>query len=473
MAVFDTRGMLRRCPACDSAVAEDAAQCGSCGAALGEDPGEDAGAQRPKVSGAVFGSAGLFGLGAGTSGFASGVSSFFRGLFQSLGEAGVKLLGLKTGPAALDENPWAGGEAIGAGALIRRRFYRLTFTWRTGLRETSLIDFYRSLASYSEAGVGFHDALSRIEKNELSPAMKRVIREIRTDLLDGATLGQAFGKHEYLFDSLHVALIEVGESLGTISENMKMLVEIIIEKQAIKDQLAKKAVQPVTLIFLANYVMTIPILMTKGIFGYIAAIIPPTLFFAFAIFCFVIVFPVLGAAMGARLRDRVVLELPAFGTIARTSALSRFARALGAAIGAGVNMEKSLRMAARASGNVVVEDAVIAALPFVKERGLAPGLERGGILPPEIAAVLAHGEQSGKLAPTLQQIAKDAAAKAARGIAILGGIFSFLVLAVTAIYAVLKSMTTVLSMIGGDGGGLRPGFKGFDPFNDPRLPKRR
>lgn len=436
-----------------------------------DDPPDEQPAPRPPVSGAVFGSAGgLFGLGAGTSGVAAGVVGFLHGLFQSLGEAGVKILGLKTGPAALDENPWR-GEDSGAVALVRRRLYRVTFTWRTGLRETSLIDFYRSLASYSEAGVGFHDALARIEKAELSHAMKRVIHEIRTDLLDGATLSQAFGKHEYLFDPLHVALIEVGESLGTVSDNMKLLVEVIVEKQALRDQIAKKMVQPVTLIVIANYVMTIPIFMTKGLFGYLAAITPPTLFFLFAAFCFVILFPVLGSAMGPRLRDRILLELPAFGTIARQLSLSRFSRALGAAIGAGVEMEKSLRMAAKATGNRVVEEAVLASIPFVKERGLADGLARGGVLPPEIAALIAHGEQSGKLTPTLLQVSKDAREKAARGITILSGIFAFAVLAVSAIYAVLKSLSTVFSMMGGGGIG-RPGMPAFDPFNDPRLPRR-
>lgn len=428
-------------------------------------------APRPAASGAVFGSAGgLFGLGKGASGAAAGVVGFLRGLLDSLGEAAVKILGLKTGPAALDENPWR-GDAAGAVALVRRRLYRVTFTWRTGLRETSLIDFYRSLASYSEAGVGFHDALARIEKAELSKAMQRVIREIRTDLLDGATLSEAFGRHEYLFDPLHVALIDVGESLGTVSDNMKLLVELIVEKQAIRDQIARKMVQPVMLIVIANYVMTIPIFMTQGLFGYFAAITPPTLFFVFAAFFFVIVFPVLGSAMGPGIRDRIVLELPAFGSIARQSALARFARALGAAIGAGVEMEKSLRMAARATGNRVVENAVLGAIPFVKERGLADGLARGGVLPPEIAALLAHGEQSGKLTPTLLQISRDARDKATRGITVLSGIFAFAVLAISAIYAVLKSLSTVFSMMGAGGIG-RPGMPVFDPFNDPRLPRR-
>lgn len=439
----------------------------------GEEPDEedivDEPPSRPAVSGTVFGNAGLFGLG-GAGGIAATVAGFLTGLVQSLGQAAVTILGLKTGPAALDENPWR-GEDTGAAALIKRRFYRVTFTWRTGLREASLIDFYRSLASYSEAGVGFHDALSRIEKAELSESMQRVIREIRTDLLDGATLGEAFGRHEYLFDPLHIALIEVGESLGTVSDNMKMLVEIIVEKQAMRDQIAKKMVQPIALIVIANYVMTIPILMTKGLVGYFLAIAPPTIFFAFMIFFGVIVVPVLGSAMGPRLRDRILLELPAFGTIARTNSLARFARAMSAAIGAGVEMEKSLRMAARATGNRIVEDAVLGAIPFVKERGLADGLAKGGVLPADIAAVLKHGEASGKLTPTLLQISKDARERAAKGIAILGGILAFAVLVISAVYAVLKSLSTVMGMLGPEGIG-RPGIRGFDPFNDPRLPPR-
>lgn len=391
---------------------------------------------------------------------AGALGSVAGAAWQSGGEAIVRVLGLKTGEAALDDNPFRSGDGLGAEALFRRRLFRVTFPWRTGLSEASLVPLYRDLAKYSESGIGFHDALSRLEKTQPNAAMRRVLREIRDDLVAGATLGVAFARHEYLFDTLHVALIEVGESLGTVAENMRMLIEIVQEKEAIRRSIRARMAQPLVLVFLANYVLTIPIFMLSGLFAYLGAIIPPTLFFAFAILCFVVLFPVMGAAIGPRTRDRFLIDVPVFGTIARSNALARFARALGAAVGAGIEIDRSLRMAARATGNEVMAEAVIAAIPLVREHGLAEGLERGGLLTPGLAAEVAHGETTGTLAPTLLVISRDASERAAQATKTVGGILAFAVLAISAIYAVFKSLGVVL------GGVTRGGFGGgpFDPF---------
>lgn len=405
---------------------------------------------------ALFGSAGSGGF-AGTLGNAVGT------VWQSAGEAVVRVLGLKTGESALDDNPFR-GEALGADALFRRRLYRVTFPWRTGLTETALVPLYRDLAKYAEAGIGFHDALSRLETVQPNAAMRRVIREIREDLVAGATLGEALRRHEYLFDALHVALVEVGESLGTVAENMRMLIEIVQEKEEIRRAIRRRMAQPIVLVFLANYVLTLPIFMLGGVLAYVGAILPPTLFFLFAVFSFVVLFPVLGAAIGPRMRDRLLIDIPVFGSIARQNALARFSRALGAAIGAGVEIDRSLRMAARATGNEVMRDAVVEAIPLVGEHGLAEGLERAGVLPRAIASEVAHGETTGTLAPTLLTIAKDARDRAAHATNVVGGMLAFAVLAVSALYAVFKSLGVVLGGLGSlrEGGGFGGGP--FDPF---------
>lgn len=451
MALLDTRGVFRRCPHCDTAVSDDARACVACGEKLDETATRQAGGARPGAPPrAVFGAAGgLFGLalGAGTSGFSAAAQGVMVGVGRSFGEVAVKLLGMKTGEGALDVNPWADfkrDEKPDAVTLFKRRIYRILFPFRTGIREDALITLYRDLAKYAESGVGFHDALARIERTNKSPVMKRMLHEVREDVLGGSTLADAFGKHEYLLDPLHVALIDVGESLGTVADNMRLAVEIIEERKALRTSLLRKLIQPIGLIFIANYVLTIPIFYVGGIFAYASTVALPTMMIAAGFFFATILVPVVIAAMGRDITDRIRIELPAFGTIARANALGRFARALGAALEAGVEVEKSLRLSARAADNVVIARAIEAAIPFVRDEGLAAGLHHGGVIPDDVAADLSHGEATGTLGPTLRQVSKDARERAARGTTIVGGIFAFAMILFSALYCVFEVFTKVV-----------------------------
>lgn len=412
------------------------------------------------------------GLGRGTSGISAAIEGFFEQLFHAFGAAAVRLLGLKTGADALDENPWAtttaSGAPLDAATLLRRRLYRLTFGWRTSISEASLISFYRDLAKYADSGVGFHDALARLEKSARSPVLARVLREVREDLFAGKTLADAFGKHAYLFEPLHLALLEVGENLGTLGDNMRLLVETIEERRELRRALARKFVQPIGLILIANYVLTLPIFVAAGLLGYLETIALPTLFLVSALLFVVVVIPVLAAAAGRETTDRLKLSLPAFGSIARANALARFSRALGAALGAGVEMGKSLTLSAKAADNAVVSRAVLAALPEVQRLGLAEGLKAGGVLPEEIAAELAHGEATGTVAPTLAQISKDARAKAARGTAVLGAILSFSLIVFSALYCVYSVFTKAVFATRGAANGLVHPVHGLKPIRTVR-----
>ncbi|HVO31288.1 MAG TPA: type II secretion system F family protein [bacterium] len=462
----------RRCPNCHTAVGDDAVECSACGASLAASAQGPRAAAAGAASGAgnpVFGNAGgnvfaALGLGKGTSAISGAVEGFVEQLFQAFGETAVRLLGMKTGAAAIDDNPWAVTRNASAEDLFKRRLYRLTFGWRTRLSEKDLIGLYRDLAKYADAGVGFHDALGRLEKSTKSAVLARVLHEIRSDLLDGSTLGDAFGKHAYLFEPLHLALLEVGESLGTLGDNMRLLVETIEERRDLRRQIARKFVQPIGLIFIANYVLTIPVFMAAGMLGYLETVLPPTFAIGFLGFTALVVVPVVTAAAGRDLTDRVKFSLPAFGSIARANALARFARALGAALGAGVEVGKALAISAKAADNVVVAKAVTAAMPLVQEHGLAEGLKRGGVLPEEIAAELAHGEATGTVAPTLAQIAKEARGRAARGTAILGGILSFAMIVFSVLYCVYSVFTKALFGARNATHGLTHPLKGLKHF---------
>ncbi len=480
MALLDSRGVFRRCPECDTAVADDATICGACGATLEAASRRIGGKKGPggkepkKIANPVFGTANPLGLIAGnsfTGGAADVLGDAFSKIGNAAGELAVKLLGYEVGEKALDDNPYR-GEALGLGALFRRQLYRLLFPFRTGLREANLIKLYRDMAKYADSGIGFHDALARLEKTQKSPVLARMLAEIRRDLHEGATLHEAFARHSYLLEPIHLALIEVGESLGTVGDSMRQLVELIEERRELRRQILRKMFFPCAAIAIATYLFPIALLVFGNPLMYLRAVLPPTFVFATMAFAWWVFLPMMLAAAGRGITDHVKLVIPAFGTIARANALARFARALSAAIAAGVEIDKSLRMAALAADNHVVETAVRNAIPLVKERGLAEGLEAGGVLPDDVAGDVEHGERTGTLSETLLQVSKDAHERAARGTAVMAAAFGFGL----TFLAVLYSVYTVFTKMFMIGSGVRPNLSVPDvkvpsPFD--AFPKRR
>src|SRR5687768_7407171 len=130
MALLDSRGVFRRCPECDTAVADDARECAACGAAL-EEASRNVGGKRPggtepkRYADPVFGTANPLGLLAGSA-LTGNAADALGGAFSKIGQAGgevvVKLLGYEVGEKALDENPFR-AQPSGFGALLRRQLY--------------------------------------------------------------------------------------------------------------------------------------------------------------------------------------------------------------------------------------------------------------------------------------------------------------------------------------------------------------
>ncbi len=304
---------------------------------------------------------------------------------------------------------------------------------------------YRDLGRFAESGMGFHQALAQLEEDAGSDTMRRALAAVRADLAAGATLREAFGRQDHLFRPLDLAMLEVGESLGTVGPCTRQLVEEIDQSRARRDAVVRRFVQPFLLFVLANYVLTVPILLLRGLPGYLRTISLPTLGLAAAAAIVGVVLPAIADTLGPRVRDRILLGLPVIGSIVRDMATARFARTLAAAIGAGVEIGKSVRLAARAAGNDVVETAILDALPRAQQIGLGKGFEAGGVLSRSEAAELRAGEATGTAVEALRRIASEASARASRAATALGGILSLGLLGLSAIYAVASVFLAVFA----------------------------
>jgi len=110
---------------------------------------------------------------------------------------------------------------------------------------------------------------------------------------------------------------------------------------------------------------------------------------------------------GRRTMERLVLQLPLFGTGMSRFALVRFCRMLGTLVGSGVPLIAALRVAREAIGNQVLADTVTSAIENVqKGNPLARSLEECRLLfPASVIEMVSVAEESGRLDQELVRLA--------------------------------------------------------------------
>jgi type IV pilus assembly protein PilC len=139
---------------------------------------------------------------------------------------------------------------------------------------------------------------------------------------------------------------------------------------------------------------------------------------AFIINFWYIVFPALGGLGYALMHyirtpkgkarfHRIILKLPPVNVIIKKVAVARFARTYSSLIGAGVSVIESLNVTARAIGNTVYEEALIAASERVQNgEPLSKVIgENEELFPAILAQMLSVGEETGQTDTVLVKVA--------------------------------------------------------------------
>jgi len=101
---------------------------------------------------------------------------------------------------------------------------------------------------------------------------------------------------------------------------------------------------------------------------------------------------------GKALIDRFLLRAPLIGDLTQTSILERTCRILSSMLRAGVDLPRSLTIAAESSNNAVYRDALLAIREDTMEgQGLAGPVSRSGLFPGAARQMFRVGEETGTL----------------------------------------------------------------------------
>lgn len=298
------------------------------------------------------------------------------------------------------------------------------------VKAKELAVFTRQFSVMIDAGLPLVQCLDILAEQQQNPFFKDVLRQVRQNVEEGATLFSALEKHPKVFDGLYTHMVEAGETGGVLDLILQRLATLIEKVVKLKRNIVSASIYPAAVILVAIAAVAIILVVVIPQFEQIflgllgpGEVLPLPTRIVVGVSNFLagwggigLLAGIIGAAVGVRAYyktqkgrwqiDALLLKLPIFGSILRKIAVARFSRILSTLLSSGVPILQSLDITAKTAGNVIIEDAILKVRAGV-ERGenFVEPLKATEVFPHMVGQMIGVGEQTGALDAMLGKIA--------------------------------------------------------------------
>jgi type IV pilus assembly protein PilC len=304
----------------------------------------------------------------------------------------------------------------GAGAGRRRR-----------IKMSAFLIFNQEMIALLKAGLPVVHSFEILLERQESPALRRVLADVKERVNAGASISEAFAEQGDLFPRLYWTSLKAGEKSGEIESVLRRYLKYQKTVLALSRKVLSTLVYPAILILLS--IVLIAILMTvvipkfQDFFGEFGGELPllTVIVIRSAGFLRDNILWILGALAaaglflsrwiktpaGAEWGDRILLRIPVIGGIFRRFSITQFTRSLATLLGGGTPLVPALENAADAIGNRYLSRSVRDVVPRVREGGeLWKALEGTGLFTNLTIEMVKVGETSGALEEMLSSVSE-------------------------------------------------------------------
>ncbi|MFH1012590.1 MAG: type II secretion system F family protein [Candidatus Peregrinibacteria bacterium] len=305
------------------------------------------------------------------------------------------------------------------------------FSWNIelgGIGRKDILFFTRHLAIAIKNGLTLQDGLEMLYDDTSKHSFKKVIGEILENIRSGKSFHEGLEKYPKHFSAIYINLIKTGEMAGTLEQNLLHLAEELRKAEELRQKIKSAMMYPM-LIFVAVIGLGLSVALfilpkILPLFKSLDVKLPLTtrgLIFVADIFAEhgikvsigIIVFAVLflwfvKQKFSQPITHRVVLKLPIVSGIIKNIQVEQFARTLGTLLNSGITLDRSLRITADATGNLVYKKAILSFITEVEKGGsMASAMLAYPSLFPKIASrMVGMGERTGSLDTTLTYVSQ-------------------------------------------------------------------
>lgn len=351
--------------------------------------------------------------------------------------------------------------------MLENIFFRLS------LKEKML--FSRHMEVMIKSGMQILQGLEILKKQTKSKAFSKILDQIISDVKNGHFLSAGLERYPNVFGDFFINLVRVGETSGTLAENLQYLTEELKKKDELKKKVRGAMIYPIVILFAT---LGITSLMTFVIFPKILPVLtslnvklPLVTRIFIVISSFMIKYGIwvftgivaLGIGIFLMLRvpavrfrwHKLLIGIPFVGTMVQTVNIISLSRTIGLLLRAGIRIVEALEITSSTMSNLVYKKEI---------KNVAEGVRKGDqmskyfidnpkVFPPIFAQMIVVGENTGKLDESILFLADfyeselDEATKAMSNflepvmLLTMGMIVTFVALAIiTPIYAITQTL---------------------------------
>lgn len=290
------------------------------------------------------------------------------------------------------------------------------------------ITFTRQMATLIGAGLPLATSLRTVIEQTQNKSMKAIVEEILAGVESGKSLHEAFSHHPDVFNGVYLALIQAGETSGTLDMALKRLADQEEKDAAMMSRIRGALVYPaiilVVIIAVLAFMMIAVVPQVEDLYedmhqelpGLTKFLVDITNFFGQFWWVILIIlvatiggmyYSVKRTAFGRKAMDTVKISAPIFGALFKKLYVSRFARTCEMMLATGVPMLDSVKISIEAVNNVVVEEEYSKALEIIKSgKPLSESLKEREYMLPLVHQMASIGEESGKIDEMLGKAAQ-------------------------------------------------------------------
>ena len=290
-----------------------------------------------------------------------------------------------------------------------------------------VMNFSRQLAVFMAAGIPIMEALEVIVEETSGNLMKNVIVNMIESLRNGDTFAAAAAAHPEAFPNYYVGILESAELTGNLDTVLTQLADYMDRDGKARAKITSALIYPsvvagmsvVTVLVLAVFVLPRFVVFFNSLHAKLPLVTRMLLNFSGYVtkFWYLIVLGVILVVAGfiatrrsesgkARL-DSLLLKLPVVGNLTQVAILERVCRILSSLIKAGVDLPRSMAVAAESANNAVYRKALEGIREDMMEgQGLAGPIARTGLFPGAAKQMFRVGEETGTLDQQLEVAAE-------------------------------------------------------------------
>lgn len=290
----------------------------------------------------------------------------------------------------------------------------------------SLISSIRQLGVMTNAGISIHDSVKEVTKTTEDKRLKAIFEDIDDALNSGQSLTDALSPYRLDVGDVTIAMVELGENTGNMSESLLKLAQILEEIRDNKKKFKSALRYPIIVVIAISIAFTILMVYVvpkfKEIFEKLHSQLPlPTRILLFMeniihnygwyLLAFIIVTIATVKFLYAnnkdfkRSFDKNILKVYLFGKIIFNSTMYRFTMIFTQLISAGIPIADALDTAVLTVDNETIKDK-LSNVTISVQRGmsLSDAFKRTGLFHGMLLQMVGAGERSGTLDTMLEKV---------------------------------------------------------------------